>query len=135
MADTCFDIQSRADVRQVVNAFYRGLADDLLVGPYFAEVDLDAHVPRLVDFWSSIIFQSGTYRGRPFEVHARLDGLEARHFRRWLEHFEATIDAQFAGENATWMKQQARRIATIFQSKLGVLDAEDVATRFDASAS
>lgn len=126
------DIQSRADVRAVVDAFYRGLVDDPMVGPYFEDVDLDEHVPRLVEFWSSIVFQSGTYRGRPFDGHARLGGLEAKHFRRWLDRFERAIDARFAGTRADRMKQRARQIATIFQSKLDLLDEEDVPRRFGA---
>ncbi len=133
MADPEADIQSRADVHEIVDAFYRGIVDDPLLGPYFAAVDLDAHMPRLVAFWSSVLFQTGTYRGRPFEAHARLDGLEARHFRRWLARFDATIDARFAGPTATQMKQRARQITTVFQSKLGVLDPDDVSARFGSS--
>ncbi|WP_022834628.1 group III truncated hemoglobin [Salisaeta longa] len=128
------DIQSRDDVHAVVSAFYRGIAEDPLLGPYFASVDLDAHVPRLVAFWTSIVFQSGTYRGRPFDAHAQLEGLQARHFRRWLQRFEATVDARFAGPRAARMKQRARQIATVFQSKLGVLEAGDGTARFNPNA-
>ena len=132
MANASRDIQSRDDIRTIVDAFYRGIAEDPLLGPYFDDVDLEAHIPTLVEFWSSIVFQSGTYRGRPFEAHAALDGLEAQHFRRWLRRFEQTIDARFEGESADRMKQRARQIATVFQSKLGVLDEEDVARRYAA---
>ena len=132
MADPSSDIQSRDDIRAIVNAFYRGIAEDPLLGAYFEGVDLDAHIPTLVDFWSSIVFQSGTYRGRPFEAHAALDGLEARHFRRWLNRFEQAVDARFEGDRADQMKQRARQIATVFQSKLGVLNEEDLAQRFAA---
>lgn len=77
-------------------------------------------------------FSSRALRGRPFEAYAVLKGLQAQYFRRWLDRFERTIDARFAGENADWMKPRARQIATIFQSKLGLLDAEDVAHRLGA---
>jgi len=132
MADASSDIQSRDDIRAIVGTFYRGIAEDPLLGPYFDDVDMGAHIPTLVEFWSSIVFQSGTYRGRPFEAHAALDGLEAQHFRRWLRRFEQTVDARFEGERADRMKQRARQIATVFQSKLGVLAEEDVAQRFAA---
>lgn len=128
------DIKSRDDVRRIVSAFYHDIARDPLLGPYFDGIDLAAHVPRLVDFWASVVFQSGTYRGRPFAPHARMDGLGAHHFRRWLSRFEATVDKRFAGPRADRMKQRARHIATIFQSKLGVLDPADVAARFGPSA-
>lgn len=124
------DVETRADVRTVVRTFYRDIADDPLLGPYFDDVDLDAHIPTLVDFWSSVLFQTGTYHGRPFDPHAALDGLEARHFRRWLHRFTDTVDAHFRGPQAEQMKARARQIATIFQTKLGCLDEDDVAQRF-----
>lgn len=129
------DIESRDDVDRIVSAFYHNIACDPLLGPYFDGVDLATHVPRLVDFWASVVFQSGTYRGQPFAPHARMDGLTARHFRRWLDRFEATVDGRFAGARADRMKQRARQVATIFQSKLGVLDPADVADRFESPAS
>ncbi|PEN14901.1 hypothetical protein CRI94_00985 [Longibacter salinarum] len=133
--DAPTDIQSRNDVHSIVDAFYRDIADDPVLGSYFADIDLESHVPKLVDFWTSVVFQSATYRGQPFEAHAALDGLEGRHFRRWLDRFETTVDARFAGTNADRMKQRARQIATIFQSKLGVLDETDVARRFQQRTS
>lgn len=128
------DITTRADIRKIVEAFYGDIASDAVLGPYFEPVDMEEHVPKLVDFWASIVFQAGTYRGRPFEKHAALDGLQAQHFQQWLQRFESTVDARYTGSNADQMKQRARQIGTVFQSKLGLLHEKDIEERFrDAS--
>ena len=114
------DIQSEADVRQVVDAFYGGIEADPVIGAYFADLDMKGHLPRMYAFWSSVVFQTGTYGGRPFDAHMLLAGLQAHHFSRWLERFEAAVDRQFAGERAEHMKEKARQIGTIFQIKLGL---------------
>lgn len=114
------DIATQHDVQQVVDAFYGDIDRDPLLGPYFADLDMRAHLPRMYAFWSSIVFQSGTYRGRPFEAHAALQNLRADHFARWIERFCATVDAHFEGERAALMKARARQIAMVFQHKMGL---------------
>lgn len=117
------DIESHQDIECVVDAFYGGITDDPLLGPYFAAIDLEAHLPRMYAFWSSVLFQTGTYHGRPFHSHLRLEGLEPRHFERWLQRFTRTVDARYQGEVAERMKGKARQIAAIFQAKLGLLES------------
>lgn len=114
------DLQTKADVQGVVHAFYVGITDDPVIGPYFEDVDMDAHLPRLCAFWSSVVFQTGAYRGRPFEKHAALEKLRPAHFERWLQRFARTVDARHAGERAERMKARAHQVATIFQIKLGL---------------
>ena len=114
------DIQTDADIRQVVDAFYGGIEADDLLGPYFRGLDWEEHLPKMTRFWSSVVFQTGTYRGRPFDVHLGLNGLSAPHFGRWIERFLATVDTHFAGPNADRMKARAEQIAGIFQVKLGL---------------
>jgi hemoglobin len=118
------DLTTIEDIQTVVDAFYDGMADDPVLGRFFADVDMEAHKPRLYAFWASVVFQTGTYRGRPFDAHLRLGPLEARHFERWLTRFAATVDAHFAGEAAERMKQKARQIAVIFQVKLGIPESD-----------
>jgi len=115
------DITTEKDIQTVVDAFYTEIEKDPVIGRYFAEVDMRAHLPKMYAFWSTVVFHTGAYRGRPFDAHLRLFApLEARHFVRWLERFEATIDARFAGEAAQRMKQKARQIATMFQIRMGI---------------
>ncbi len=121
------DLYDDHDVARIVDAFYGDITDDPVLGRFFAGIDLDAHRPRMVAFWSSVVFATGAYRGRPFDVHADLPGLDAAHFTRWLERFHAVVDGRFSGPNASRMKARAEQIAGVFQVKLGlwpVLDGE-----------
>ncbi|ARA93784.1 hypothetical protein AWN76_011810 [Rhodothermaceae bacterium RA] len=114
------DIQTEDDIRRLVEAFYGDITDDPTLGRFFDGVDLDRHRPRLVAFWSSIAFQSGTYRGRPFDAHVRLQGLAPHHFEAWLRRFHRTVDERFEGPTAERVKRTAEQIATLFQIKLGL---------------
>ena len=117
------DLATTDDVRLLVRRFYRGLDAHPVLGRFFDGVDLDAHQPRMVAFWSSVIFQTGTYRGRPFDAHLRLPSLSTDAFDAWLARFEGTVDALFEGPNAQAAKARARQIAMVFQAKLGLLPA------------
>lgn len=120
------DLQTKDDVRTVVHAFYRDMEADPVLGAYFAGLDWDAHLPKMVAFWSSIVFATGEYRGRPFDPHARMPGLARDHFAHWVGRFRRTVDAHFAGENAERMKARAEQIAGVFQVKLGLWGVFDV---------
>lgn len=117
---TLRDIETELDVRAVVDAFYGGIERDPEIGPFFAPVEMAEHLPRMYAFWSSVVFQTGTYRGRPFDAHLGLEGLAPHHFARWLERFAATVDAHFRGPRAEMMKARSQQIASIFQMKLGL---------------
>jgi hemoglobin len=128
------NIEGRDDVETIVTAFYSNIASDPVLGRFFDDVDLDAHIPTLVDFWSSVLFHTGTYRGRPFQPHAALDRLEARHFRRWLDRLTSVVESRYAGPRADQMLARARQIATVFQTKLDCIDEADIARRFPDAA-
>lgn len=121
------DIQTEADVRAVVHAFYRDMELDPVLGTYFAGLDWPVHLPKMVGFWSSVVFQTGAYRGRPFAPHAQMPGLEREHFAHWVRRFHQAVDGLFSGPNADLMKGRAEQIAGVFQVKLGLwrrLDSE-----------
>ena len=114
------DIQTDGDIRTIVHAFYRDMDADPVIGGYFEGLDWDAHLPRMVAFWSSVVFKTAAYRGRPFGAHAHLPGLSRDHFAHWLARFHRTIDALYAGPRADSMKTRAEQIAGVFQVKLGL---------------
>lgn len=114
------DITDRSSVEQMVNSFYERVNADDLLSPIFndfAGINWDSHLPRMYDFWDSILFGTAKYQGRPFPKHIPLP-IDARHFERWVGLFEQNIDLQFSGPNAEEAKNRARSIARIFQSKL-----------------
>lgn len=113
------DLQTADDVAAVVSAFYGSMPDDPVLGPFFDGIDLPHHVETLTRFWSSVVFSTGTYHGRPLAPHLRMD-LAPQHFVAWLDRFERTLTARFDGPNADRMRQQARQIAAVFQHRMGL---------------
>ena len=96
--------------------------DDVL-GPVFAaaEMNWNAHIETLVDFWSWQLFGVRGYEGNPLRahepVHARTP-FTAEHYERWLELFEDTIDNLFTGPVAELAKARARKMAAAMQRLL-----------------
>ncbi|WP_412069939.1 group III truncated hemoglobin [Rubrivirga sp. IMCC43871] len=114
------DVEAEADIRAIVDAFYGDITADPVLGPYFADVDGTAHRDRMVAFWSSVAFQTGAYRGRPFAPHARLEGLTRAHFAHWVSRFDRVVGVRFAGPVADLLRARADQIAGVFQVKLGL---------------
>jgi hemoglobin len=111
------DLKDRADVAVLVEAFYRRVFEDALIGPIFTEIarmDLDHHLPIITDFWETVLFNARRYRRDLLQLHLALNRrfpLEAQHFERWLELWIATVDERYAGQKAELAKTQGRRIA------------------------
>ena len=114
------DITTVDDIQTVVHSFYSDIQADPVLGSYFADLDLPGHLPRMVSFWSSVVFQTGQYRGQPFAPHARMPGLTRDHVAHWVARFHTTVDAHFSGPHADLMKARADQIAGVFQVKLGL---------------
>jgi hemoglobin len=117
---TNHDIETRADIDELMNAFYAKAMTDPVIGHFFTEVvrlDLDHHLPIIGDFWESLLLGGPAYRNRgrsPLEVHAELDQkerLQTPHFHRWLELFSTTVDELFEGPRAGFAKMRGAMIA------------------------
>jgi len=120
------DIASRDDIRNLLIAFYTTAFQDDLLGTIFvdiAQMDLEAHLPVMCDFWETVLFRNGMYRGNAFIPHADLHAKVALTwplFERWLEIWRATVDDLFAGPNAERAKVQATNIATSIHHRLTI---------------
>ena len=114
------------DLDSLLVSFYTTVADDRMLAPYFASVDMGAHMPRIVAFWSTMLFHTGRYSGNAFRPHLSMPGLTAAHFVRWVATLERTVDARFAGENADLMKELAHRIAYSMRLRLGIVPSDDL---------
>lgn len=108
------------DLHDLLVDFYAAVALEPLLAPYFAEVDMVEHIPRIADFWSTLLFHSGRYTGNAFRPHLAMPGLDAPHFARWVATLESTVDERFAGPVAESMKALGHRIAYSMQLRLGV---------------
>ena len=55
------DIKTRDDIFLLVKIFYKKLLSDETISYifiYVAKIDLDQHLPILVDFWDMVLFDS-----------------------------------------------------------------------------
>jgi hemoglobin len=114
------DITTEDHIKILVDSFYTKVNTDALLSPIFndvAQVDWRQHMPLLYQFWSTLLFRTNTYQGRPWPKHAMLPvGVE--HFDRWVSLFKATVDEHFSGPKATEAKNMAASIADTFQNRL-----------------
>lgn len=119
------DICTRADIIRLVDGFYADVRGDAILGPIFDDVantDWGVHLPKMYDFWETVLFGRGAFRGNPLAVHLTLAAkvpLGEREFGRWLELFSRQIDSLFAGPVAEDAKFRAARIAAVMQHHLG----------------
>lgn len=119
------EINAEADVIELVNAFYKKVQKNELIGPIFNEVVNDhweEHLPKMYRFWGSILLGSGEYKGNPMRKHVSLSQaypLQNQHFDCWLELWNETIDEHFSGPKAEEAKVRAHSIAEIMRFKVG----------------
>lgn len=117
------DITNREDLLLLVTRFYEKLLTDNSINYIFtdvAKIDLSHHLPVLVDFWDSVLFQSDTYHKNAMQPHMTLhqqSPLQKHHFETWLRYFKESVDELFEGEIAFLAQERATSIATIMQIK------------------
>jgi hemoglobin len=114
-----------AMIARLVDGFYDRVRADPLIGPVFNDRirDWGPHLEQMRLFWSSVALMSGVYHGRPMPKHLPLP-VDARHFDRWLELFEASARDLCPPVAADHFIERARRIAESLE--LGVAGANGV---------
>ncbi len=123
------DIEGRADIERLVDAFYGRVRDDAVIGFIFnevAKVDWGTHLPRMYSFWETVLFGTGRFQGNPLAAHTRLvphTEMGQKQFTQWLSLFQTTVDALFQGERAEHIKRCAEDMANVIYSRInGVPD-------------
>lgn len=112
------DIETEADITNLVHQFYAKVRKDDLLAPIFNSIIKDnweAHLQTMCNFWSSILLYSKKYLNDPLAKHLPMP-LEKKHFGKWLLLFEATVDELFCGDIAATAKMRANNIARIMKS-------------------
>ncbi|MCX5390593.1 group III truncated hemoglobin [Streptomyces sp. NBC_00094] len=118
------DIRDRDDLDVILRRFYTAAFADPLIGPFFTEIagmDLEAHLPRITDFWERALLRTAEYRRDAFAPHAALHSarpLTAAHFGRWVQLWHATVDGLHQGPLAERAKAQGERIALALLRRL-----------------
>ena len=118
------DISAREDVELLVSEFYKKVRKNEILGYIFDDImkiDWGHHMPIIVDFWESILLDTGSYSRNAMAEHFKVNQqikLEAFHFTTWLSLFDSTVDELFKGEKAELAKKRAHSVAQIIQLKL-----------------
>jgi hemoglobin len=127
------DITGRDDIVVLVDRFYARVRADDRLGFVFddvARVDWNKHLPKLYDFWDTVLFRANTFRGNLLGAHAQLipeAGMDRELFDHWLALFRKTVADSFSGPNAGHIVRCAEDMAAVIHGKIhGIPDA-----RFD----
>ncbi|WP_378186733.1 group III truncated hemoglobin [Aquimarina sp. W85] len=118
------DIICRKDLEFLMNSFYGEVLADPQIGFIFtdiAQLNINKHLPIIVDFWEMNVLRTGSYRNNVMKIHQDLNlkfPLKASHFEIWLTLFNKTVDHLYQGINAQRIKTNALSIATVIQVKL-----------------
>jgi hemoglobin len=124
------EIINKMDVQWLVDRFYDKIKTDKVVGYIFNDVmkvNWEKHLPVMYAFWENALFYTGGYEGNAMKKHIdinRVTPLQKKHFNRWLQLFNETVDEYFQGEKAELAKQRAYSIATIMQLKISAAQAK-----------
>lgn len=112
--DAELSLQEReAEIARLVDRFYALGREDPVLGPVFESrvSDWATHLNAMRDFWSSAIYRTGRYHGRPLEVHRRIAEIGPQHFERWLQLWELAVGETVRSEARTPLIAMARRMA------------------------
>ncbi len=126
---------SRQMIRRLVDHFYDAIRRDDKLGPVFDRViddDWEPHLDKMVDFWMSVMFKTGAFKGRPMIVHRGLDDLRPEHFPLWLELFRDSAKSICPTNFASEIIHKAELIAGSLQN--GVFPAAEEGLRREARA-
>ncbi|MCW5590216.1 MAG: group III truncated hemoglobin [Legionellales bacterium] len=124
-------------IKQLVDRFYGNVKEDEILGPVFndvAHVNWDEHLPRLYQFWNSIMLGTREYRGNAFAKHIELNQkipLTKEHFTRWLTLFVNEAERCLPPDAAKAIIMRARQIASVIQEgikRVGGKKTEDVSS-------
>ena len=104
----------RESITRLVYSFYDDVRADPLLGPTFDAVLADrwaTHLPRMVEFWSTLVLSTRSFSGNVFAKHMALADITPQHFERWLTVWFATTGRLFAAPVADRFQTMALGIA------------------------
>lgn len=111
------DICNKEDIELMTRTFYESLLKNESIKPVFDNLNFEAHIPHIVNFWAFVLLDEEGYNTNVFDKHVNLP-IKEEHFEIWLTHFEKTINDLFEGEKAEVAKLRAQTIAYTFKAKL-----------------
>jgi hemoglobin len=112
--DTVTTPITKEGLRALIHAFYRDIGADASLGPIFTAVigaDWSVHLERMVEFWSTVMLGSRSFRGNVFGKHMAIEGVAPAHFTRWLSLWQHHTTARFGPADAAELQRIANGIA------------------------
>ncbi|MDP3227236.1 MAG: group III truncated hemoglobin [Acidovorax sp.] len=110
-------------ITQLVHGFYGDVRQDPLLGPVFEQAlqgQWDAHLQRLVDFWSTVVLGTRSFKGDVFGKHMALEGVTPAHFAAWTSLWQQHTHRIFTPEVAQDLQVAAHGIArNLFRGYFG----------------
>ncbi|UCU97809.1 group III truncated hemoglobin [Acidovorax radicis] len=110
-------------ITALVHGFYADVRQDALLGPVFEQAlhgRWDAHLQRLVDFWSTVALGTRSFRGNVFGKHMALEGVTPAHFAAWVGLWQKHTQQLFAPDVARELQLAAHGIArNLFRGYFG----------------
>jgi hemoglobin len=123
-----------ASLTQLVDTFYRRVRADPELGPVFndAIADWPAHLEQLAAFWSSVMLNSGRYKGNPMRAHLNHAArISPALFERWLGLWREAAAETMPAPAAAALRAKAARIADSLRRGLFTPLPPAAATRED----
>ena len=100
---------------EMVNTFYAKVKIHPTLGPIFNNIigaHWDRHLPKMYQFWSSVLNTSGVYSGNPMRVHMQItEKVDPGNFGQWLTLFQETLNELFSSEDVDFIYGKAASIA------------------------
>ncbi len=118
------DLDTVAEITEMVRRFYADVAQDDVLGPMFnevARVDWSEHLAKLTAFWCRALLSVPGYVGNPYRQHVLVNAkrsFTAAHFERWLELFHETLDLGWQGPRVEQAKAFASKVAMVHSRQL-----------------
>lgn len=118
------DITNEADIKILVDNFYKKVLVDPVIGHIFTEIvalSWDKHMPIMYSFWSGVLLVSRSYNGNPMQQHILMDSkvhFEQRHFDAWLGLWKQTVRENFEGAVAEEAITRANNIGALMLFKI-----------------
>lgn len=118
------EIENRQDIELLVNKFYDKVNADAKISKFFNEivqVDWNFHLPKMYNFWETLLFGKKAFKGNPMLVHILIsmkEMIEKEHFNQWLSLWQETLQENFTGKKAEMAYQKAEQIAGLMAFKV-----------------
>jgi len=112
-------IETKADIKLLVDTFYKAVLKDEVLAPFFRHLNFVEHLPKMIHFWSFVLLDEPGYTTNVTEKHAGMK-LNKALFDRWVNLFHTTVDQLFEGEKAQMAKERATVLGWTMAAKAGL---------------